>query len=317
VSRATAPVREGADGWQRFWFEERSTAALAVQRIVFGCVVFVWTLTFAGDVGDFLGPDALVKPGADAGPWTWTLFDVSHSSAMAWAIFAGLLLASAALIVGWHTRIAALLVFVGVVSIEYRNTFVGNSGDALIRILALTMVLAPAGAALSLDRWRKHRDHFWEHPARSLWVVRFLQIQFTVLYISSVWAKVRGTTWNDGTAVSIAQRITDLERFPLPGFLSSSLTWANLLTYSTLAIELGLGVLVWNRRLRPWVLFVGAGFHLTLGYNLRLGFFVPALLTLYLAFLSPAAAAKGIDMVRRGWADGRKRADAQAAGADA
>lgn len=318
MSTVTSALRGIADGWQGFWFEERSTAALGVQRIVFGLLVFAWTLSFAGDIGEFLGPDAIVRPKTSAGPATWTLLDwFSDSSVWPWVIWCVLLLAAAALTVGWHTRIAALLVFVGVVSIEYRNTFVGNSGDALIRILSLTMVLAPAGAALSLDRWRKHRDRFWDHPDRSLWVVRFMQVQLTVLYIASVWAKVRGTTWNDGTAVSIAQRISDLERFPLPSFLNTSLTASNLLTYSTLGIELGIGVLVWNRKARPWVLLVGAGFHLTLGYNLRLGFFVPALLTLYLAFLNPAFAARLIEQIRRGWALGRKGNDVEPEGAPA
>jgi len=316
MSLVTSALRSIADGWQAFWFEERSTAALGIQRIVFGLLVFAWTLSFAGDVSDFLGPDALVRPKAEAGPATWSAIDLfPHSSVWPWVVWGLLLLAAAALTVGWHTRIAALLVFVGVVAIEYRNTFVGNSGDALIRILALTMVLAPAGAALSLDRWRKHRDGFWDHPDRSLWVVRFMQVQLTVLYLASVWAKVRGTTWNDGTAVSIAQRISDLERFPLPSFLHTSLTWSNLLTYSTLGIELGIGVLVWNRKLRPWVLLVGAGFHLTLGYNLRLGFFVPALLTLYLAFLNPTFATQLIDQIRRGWALGRKGDGVEAEGA--
>ena len=81
--------------------------------------------------------------------------------------------------------------------------------------------------------------------------MRLLQIQFSMVYLFAVWDKVRGITWNNGTAVSFALRITDLERFPVPGFITHSLLISNLLTYGTLAIELSLAILVWNRTLRP------------------------------------------------------------------
>jgi hypothetical protein len=61
-------------------------------------------------------------------------------------------------------------------------------------------------------------------------------------------------------------------------------------TYWTLAIELMVGILVWKRTARPYVLALGVGLHLSVGLNLRLGFFSETMLAGYLAFLSPAAA---------------------------
>ena len=43
-----------------------------------------------------------------------------------------------------------------------------------------------------------------------------MQIQLSILYLSGLWVKLQGTTWNDGTAVSYAMRITDLRRFAAP-----------------------------------------------------------------------------------------------------
>ena len=59
------------------------------------------------------------------------------------------------------------------------------------------------------------------------------------------------------------------------------------MTYGTLVIELSVPILVWNRRLRPWVLLAGLGLHLGIEYSIRVGFFSLAMFTLYLSFLDP------------------------------
>jgi hypothetical protein len=201
-------------------------------------------------------------------------------------LFGVLLCACIALTVGYQTRLAALLVFVGIMSLERRDPYVFNTGDGLMRLIAFYLMLAPAGAALSVDRWRQgHR--FWEFPRRSVWPLRLMQIQLSIIYLAGLWIKVQGTTWNNGTAVSYSMRISDLTRFPVPGFLTHSMLIANLMTFGTLAIELSLAILVWNRRLRPWILLVGVFLHLGIDYSIRVGFFSLAMLTLYIAFLNP------------------------------
>ena len=284
IGRRLAAVNAG---WERFWFEPSSTSTLAVVRVAFGLVMTAWTLSLVPHLMDLFGEDAIVSTQPRLGDGVWGVLDVVESDAAVIAVFATLLVASVCLTVGFLTRIAAVLVFVGVVSFERRNVYVFNSGDSLLRAFALYMMLAPAGASLSVDRWRKAKDRFWEFPLRAPWALRLFQIQISVIYISTVWSKVRGTTWNDGTAVSYALRIEDLERFPVPSFLAESLTIANLMTYGTLALELSLGVLIWNRKVRPYVIALGIGMHLSIEYQIRVGFFAGGMLTGYLAFVPP------------------------------
>src|SRR5207245_527144 len=156
------------------------------------------------------------------------------------------LASSACLVLGYRTRLAALLVFVGLLSFQRRDPYAFDSGDDLLRIIALYLVLSAAGASLSLDSLRRARERFWEFPARARWPVRLLQVQLSVIYLATVWAKTRGTSWNDGSAVSYALRLKDLTRFPVPSGLTTSVLVSNVMTYGTLAIELSLGVLVWN-----------------------------------------------------------------------
>jgi hypothetical protein len=121
-----------------------------------------------------------------------------------------------------------------------------------------------------------------------------MQIQLSVVYVGGVWDKVQGAAWNNGTAVSYALRVTDIAGLPTPAFLSHSPVVVNLLTYGTLATELGIGVLVWSRRLRPWVLLVGVLFHLSIGWSIRVGFFGLTMFVLYLSFVDPDWAVRRI-----------------------
>lgn len=280
MSRAVA-------AWERFWFAPVETSTLALFRIAFGILVLGWTLSLAPSLYAFFGSEGVLPEQPDSGAGGWGLLGVFPSDAAVTVVYLLLLVGSLFLIVGFRTRLAAVVVFVCVVSFARRNPWVLNSGDLLLSVLAFYVMLAPSGAALAIDRLLKTRARFWQFPARAVWPLRLVQVQISILYVAAVWAKVRGATWNDGTAISYAFRIGDLERFPLPDFLVDSLVLVNLLTYGTLAAELALGLLVWNRKLRPWVLLVGMALHLGIDYSVRVGFFSYAVLVAYIAFLPP------------------------------
>jgi hypothetical protein len=128
--------------------------------------------------------------------------------------------------------------------------------------------------------------------------LRLIQVQMSILYFTAFWVK-SGPTWHEGTAVSYALRVGDLERLPLPEFITTSALIANLMTYGTLAVEFALGVLVWKRKLRPWVLLLGVGLHLGIDYAVRVGFFSYAILVLYIAFIPPETMSAWLTAARR------------------
>lgn len=296
--------------WDRMWFEPQPTSTLALVRIAFGVLMVGWTLSLLPDLAAMFGSDGFLpeQPGVTyvGRHGVWGLLDLFPGHAALVALFVVTLAASVCLTVGYRTRLAAVLVFVALMSFERRNPFVFDSGDALIRIIALCLALAPAGVALSLDRLRWAREAFWEFPSRTQWALRLMQVQLSVLYLGTVWAKAQGTAWNDGTAVSYALRVRDITRFPVPDAIINLELLANMMTYGTLAIEFALGVLVWNRRARPWVLGLGVALHLGIEYSIRAGFFTFAMFVLYLAFVPPETATRATlalrDRVRRTFA---------------
>jgi vitamin K-dependent gamma-carboxylase-like protein len=294
--------RELVAAWNTFWFGPISTASLAVFRIAFGLVVFFWSLSLLPELFPFYTKGGILpKQPHFTGDLraAWGLLGIFPSKTVVVIVFVALMVASICLILGLFSQLAAVVVFVALLSFQRRNPFVVNSGDVLMRLLALYLIFAPTSAGLSIGRFLRNRKEFWSFPARPAWPIRMLQIQFSVVYLFAVWSKVRGITWNNGTAVSYALRITDLERFPVPAFVTHSPLISNVLTFGTLALELSLAILVWNRALRPWVLLAGLSLHLGIEYAIRIGFFSLTIISLYLIWVPPERMEAVLLAVRR------------------
>lgn len=289
-SPTSTPGRFAAS-WNDFWFTPTPTSTLALVRIAYGTVLLAWCALISFDLIAFFS-DSGILPEAVNRPYAWSLLEVFSSDAALFILFGVLVVAAGCLLVGFHTRLAAAVAFVVLVSFERRNVLVLNAADILLRLFGLYLALAPAGAALSVDRWRRHRDRFWEFPARAPWALRLIQIQVSVLYLFTVWLKLRGETWHEGTAVSYSLQVTEIARFEVPAWIAQSALVSNVATYGTLAIESALALLIWNRRARPWVIAAGVALHLSVLAAIMVGLFSATVFVGYLAF-APAERASG------------------------
>lgn len=298
--------------WRRFWFEPQPTSTLALIRIAFGIVVLVWAVSLRPDLYAFFTDQGI--PVARNASTALTLLSWSNSPAIVTAVWAMLIAAALAYTVGLHTRIACVLTFLCLLSLQRDNPEILNSGDVLLRLTAFFMMFAPAGVALSVDRLRKASETFWAFPARAPWALRLIQIQLSVLYVSTVWWKLRGETWNDGTAIWYVWHLDQLSRFTMPGILPESLILVNLVTFGTLAIELAIGVLVWVRAARVWVLLGGVILHLAIEMTMNVGLFSWVVFVGCLAFVSPEASTRFLLALRSRVTAGLQRAPSPATG---
>jgi hypothetical protein len=301
-------LTSAVQAWDRFWFAPQSTSTLAVVRIAFGLLMLAWTAAIGHDLFAFYSSNGLLAEQQDldqvVGSWAWGPLGTFTSDTALVVTYLALFVSSLMLLIGLKTRLAAVVVFLGLMALTRRNIWVLDSGDPLLRSIAFFLMFAPSGAALSLDHRlavRRGKADAWAFPERAPWALRLLQIQLSILYLSAVWFKVGGETWRDGTAVSYALRIENLQRFPLPDALTTSELVSNVLTFGTLAVELALGLLVWNRKLRPWVLMAGVGLHLGIDYAIRVGFFSYGILVLYIAFIPPETLERWILAAREKW----------------
>lgn len=290
------------DAWARFFFAPAPTVNAVAIRIAFGGVAAGWALSVWPDLFTFFS-DGGVLPEHPSRAASWGLLEVFPSDAAVLALWIAMLLAAVALVLGVAPRLMCVIVLIALISFLRRNPYIDNSGDLLLRNWAFLFTFLPMGAAFTLPGWLRDRDQAWTFPDRPAWPLRLVQIQLSLGYLFSAWAKVQGDTWTDGTAVGYALRIGDLVRFPVPGALLDNLVVVNLLTYGTLASELALAVLIWNRRLRPWLLIAGVGLHVGIHLTLEVGFFSWGMLVGYLAFV-PAEALERLASQVRGLAAG-------------
>ena len=284
--------------WNDFFFTPRSTAPLALTRIALGLVVLVEAASWAPDLTTWFATGGLSPYQPDGGAGA-TVFDLGASPAAVRAAFALLVVAAACLTIGLATRAAAVTTFVLLVSFEHRMPYVMNSGDLMLRLLVGLLVLAPAGAALSCDRWLRHRDDFWTSPERPPWALRLVQLQVVAIYLVTVVEKLRSPSWRDGTALYYAFRSPEVVRARVPEWLVHQSTAIHVMTYGLLAVEVAIVVLVWPRRTRPFVLAAGTLMHLAGHVFLVLSVFTYVVLAAYVAFLPPDVAERLVSAVRR------------------
>ena len=279
AERSRAAIERGTD---RLLERRRPAWPLASIRIMYGVVLLGWTVTMSFDAMDLLGSDALVPSRfATQGRWRWFELD---STAASWAAMILLGLAAIAIIVGWRPTLWFLMAFILLVAVQRRNPVILNSGDLVIRNFALLLALCPTGAALSVDRLRRHgRAALRTAPLVAPWGLRLLQLQMMVIYFFAFWSK-SGDLWRDGTAVSTVLRIGDLTRFDVPDWLTANVLIIAVFTWGALFIEVGLAFLLWAKPLRPVLIVLGISLHLFIDVFIVVGFFGPLMITGLVAF---------------------------------
>ena len=294
--------------WERFFFTPESTAPLAVFRIAYGLVATLWTLTQLPHLFVFYGPDGVLPTPPAVGPGQWSVLSTFNSVPVLAVVWLATLLAGVALTAGASPRIAAIVLLVGMIAFTRRDPYVLNGGDLLVRVLAVYLIFAPSGESLSWDRWRRDRAHFWEFPRRAPWALRMLQVQLSVIYLAAVWAKLQGDVWRNGTALSFALRMLDQLRAPSPELVAGSPLLVEWLTFGTLLVELSIGLFVWNRRARWWVLGAGFLMHLGIEIFIMVGFFSVGMWVLYLVFLPAERTERTVLVLRDRWRERRATA---------
>lgn len=316
--------------WQRyvnFWNEEESPEALALVRITFGaalCANVLEQLLNSGVLELFADP-AFGGVFSVADQARLSLFRILPSTPLVtygMVVLQGI--AALCLMVGLFSRAAALLCLILQMSLNSRQWMYRFDSDTVYLVFCYLFLLAPAGAAWSLDaRWRGlGRARI---PA---WPRRLLMAQVTIIYVRTGIVKM-GTTWSmsDGwSALYYALNLPGLARWsgiwlasiypltqvgtfiakwweitffmvPLSLFLqrhsptsvdaSSPGLWARI--RRTLQQRIWIPV----RRLMAWkgwrIVYLGIGviMHLSLIVLMNLGMFPFVMMSLYPCFLYP------------------------------
>ncbi|MEX0798453.1 MAG: HTTM domain-containing protein [Bacteriovoracaceae bacterium] len=259
--------------WNNIFFKEAPVDGICLFRILLGTVLL---MNFCQDLShfqDFWGPLGLQSVETFRNHFNGfhlNLFHLLEGTHASLYLILGLHFASLmGFLFGYKTRISSIVLLITLTSINQRNINMLNSADILLRIMAILMVFAPAGNKFSIDAMIAKRKGERLKENWAPWVHRLVQIQIAVVYLSTVWAKAKGDLWFDGTAVYYATRLEDFTRFSVP-FILDNLITLKMITWSSLAIELALGSLIFIDELRKKVIVIGVSFHLGIEYMMSI-----------------------------------------------
>ena len=276
--------------WNRFWFGPISARPLGIFRIALGLILLEHLAIVSVDYNHWYTDAGLLR-GTEAyetaGPWRPSVLHWIQDPVSAKAFLAATVAATVAFTLGWKTRIMGVLVYLGIISLHHRNVLPGGGQDNLIAILCFYAMLAPCGAAFSLDARRASRLR--GTPAEPLivpWAQRLVQLQVCLIYFDTTIVKCSGTTWLNGTALHPVLFNEQVRRLNVE-FLAGYPILINFLTYGALGIEFGLPFLLWSRQWRPLIVWSGVALHVGIMFLLNIPLFGEMMIASYMLFMAP------------------------------
>lgn len=166
-------------------------------------------------------------------PWSFSLHALSGSTGWVALLFVVAGAAAVALGLGWRTRIATVVSWVLLVSLQNRNPPLYHAGDTLLRLVLFWCMFLPLGRVWSLDARRGREGG----PLRVVCVGTVgLLVQLLSVYVFLIDQKLSGLDWTAGTAVGWALSVEQY-RAPMGTFLAERSSLLGPLTHATMITQ--------------------------------------------------------------------------------
>lgn len=292
-------IQQFWQAWKDFWFKLESPIPIAVFRILFGLVVMQMGWFLSGDLHWYFGDKAIVSQSAN-NAWNGmprlNIFELLPQNNMTLdVLFAVFMIATLCLTLGLCTRLSAVIVYLGLISIDARNSLIFTGADNVMRVEAFLLVFSQCGKALSLDllikRKRKGQPLWAPVEPENPWALRLLQVQIALVYWAAYSAKICGNTWIDGTAVYYITHIVEENKYALP-YLYDHRWTSQYLGYMTLFGEFCLCILIWIKELRLPIIIMGILMHLFFDFTLIIPQFQTIMIVSLMCFVEPSTYSK-------------------------
>ncbi|MDG2383110.1 MAG: HTTM domain-containing protein [Pirellulaceae bacterium] len=204
--------------------------------------------------------------------WQWSIHGFGGSATFQLVLFALAAVVAVAFLIGYHSRIAAIISWVLLVSLHARNPYVVNGGDVLLRLLLFWSIFLTLDRHLSVRSWREGRlDSRVEVSLASAGML----IQIGLLYWMSGYFKIQGTWLNADTLEKILQ--SDSYVKPIAYSVVGYPQWLAMMGWAALWGELLLPILIfspfWTKPIRLFAVMFFFAFHLGIELTLTVGLF--------------------------------------------
>jgi hypothetical protein len=257
-----AALRDRVDGW--VLGERHALYGAAAARVLTGLAVLGLLLANFSTRDLWVGQASVWAEPARAAsrfPELAVLRDVSPDVLL--VVYVVTMLAALAFVVGWRTKAANVVTWVGLNAVIAQNPVLGGQSDNLVRLTLMWLLLMRTAEHWSLDARRRARlaekggsARAWDDEVLPTWLSTGLHnlalvglaAQVVLAYMAAGLDKIAQDVWRDGTALYYTMQLPEFRPFPgLSDLLSSSEVLLAVLTYLVLLVQLFFGPLLLNR----------------------------------------------------------------------
>jgi len=308
VKAVAAPSASTGDAgtvtaWDLFWFAPSNPRRLCQLRVAAGLLAFWFFLGHTFDLQIWFGPGGLLPvdtvKSLRPDPYRWSFLPLFQDAGGLWLVHGLAIVSATCMAWGLFSRTTTLITWLFVLSYIHRAPMLTGVFEPILTLTLGYLWLAPVGNYYSVDRWWRERRGRQSQPTAggstaSTLVSRLIQVHVATLYGLMGLSKLGGIagstnydgSWWRGEAVwwlitRSESRLIDLT------FLHAYPLVVNALTHAIVAFELAFAVLIWNGRIRPWLLAVGCVLWPLIGLITGSLSFALAMLSLNLALLRP------------------------------
>lgn len=297
-------------------FKAKNTLSLVVQQLtgdrthpytirLLRKLVYAWfllnTLILLPMAGQFWGENALIPgiEGAIESNYFFLHLLNSHFFARFHLLFVGLQIILLILgILCVYPRIISLLIYVITMNLDNKAYVILDGGNNLMHLILLYMILMDPSV-----RPNKYKNPIinYINNAASNFSFYMVRLQIVMVYFVSGLAKVSGTLWQNGTALYYTLNVDEYSH-PLAKKIISNYPFFTVVgSYVTLIYQVAFPWLVWNKKIRPYLLAFGTLIHIQISFVMGLFMFGLAIATSYFSFAENMFAKKALSINDKVW----------------
>jgi hypothetical protein len=280
---------------QRLCDERWNPAAARLLRKAVYTWCLVNVLILLPDAREFWSPSALTPAMPpeiiDAQKWSHLLSLPLFQDKYLYFIAAQIMLLVAG-IACIYPRIMSILIYFFTINIDNRVYVILDGGNNLIHLFLIYFIL--------IDPSRKKEElnpRLMQRMSNAFTNLAFLmcQLQVVMMYLISGLSKVGGVLWQNGTALYYTLQVDEYTHPFAKSLISRYAILTVLGSYLTLIYQVAFPWLVWNKKVRPWLLTIGSMIHLQISFVMGLFMFGFAIAVAYLSFATEPFAERVLD----------------------
>ena len=271
--------------WMHKLSDERwNPSATRLLRKAVYCWCLVNTLILLPDAPEFWSTTALTPATppeiVDAQKWSHLLDLPLLQNSYGYFIAAQIIL----LVAGMaciYPRVISVLIYFLTINIDNKVYVILDGGNNLIHLFLLYFILIDPSKKTAVQK--AGLGGMLNNGFTNL-AFLMCRLQVVMMYLIAGLSKVGGVLWQNGTAIYYTLQVDEYTH-PLAKDLVSRYTILAVMgTYITLLYQVMFPWLVWNKKMRPWLLSVGSCIHLQISFVMGLFMFGFAIAVAYLSF---------------------------------